>query len=371
MEAKRRRVIPILGSLLLGGVMLLFGALLLVSPGRPQPFLDENGNVIAGSIAEKVFIDVNGVRQGMFIKGKDATRPVLLYVHGGMPDYFLTRKYPSGMDELFTVVWWEQRGSGISYASDIPRETLTIEQLIADAFTVTDYLRVRFKQEKIFLMGHSGGSFIGIQVAARAPERFHAYIGVAQVSYQLESERMAYDYMLEAYRARGNTSMVKQLESAPVTNEGVPTAYVAIRDKAMHELGVGTMHEMRSLVFGLVVPSFAFREYTLREKINLWRGKAGSGISVVWDEIVATDLRTTVPELAIPVYFLEGKWDYTCNAQLARSYFDALKAPAKGFYTFDRSAHSPMFEEPERLGEILRSDVLTGRTQLADVADQK
>ena len=361
-----RRVITILISVLLGSSLMLLGSLVFISSGQPQPFLDDNGNVIAGSIAEKVFIDVNGVRQGMFIKGKDATKPVLLYLHGGMPDYFLTQQYPTGMDEDFTVVWWEQRGSGISYAADIPRETLTVEQLITDALTVTDYLRDRFKQDKIYLMGHSGGSFIGIQAAARAPERYHAYIGVAQMSYQLESERMAHDYMLREYNKRGNSSMVKKLEDAPVTKDGAPTAYVAFRDKAMHELGIGTMHNMRSLLFGIVVPSLRFREYTLTEKINLWRGKSGAGISVIWDQMVTTDLRKTVPELAVPVYFLEGRWDYTCNYQPARSYFDVLRAPVKGFYSFDHSAHSPMFEEPKRFGEILRHDVLSGRTKLSD-----
>jgi pimeloyl-ACP methyl ester carboxylesterase len=281
------------------------------------------------------------------------------------------RQHPTGMDEDFLVVWWEQRGSGISYAADIPPETLTMEQLIADAITVTDYLRDRFHQDRIYLMSHSGGSFIGIQVAALAPERYHAYIGVGQMSNQRESERLAYDYMLDAYRARGNTEMVAQLESAPVTSDGTPAAYVAIRDKAMHELGIGTMHDMRSLLFGLVVPSFEFREYTLREKINLWRGKSRSGISVVWDTMVATDMRTVVPTLAIPVYFLGGRWDYTCSTRLARTYFDVLQAPVKGFYTFDHSAHSPMFEEPARLGAILRGDVLTGGTQLADRVGQR
>ncbi len=334
----------ILASVLIGGLFVLLGSLWLVSPGLPQPFLDENSNVIARSISEKVFIDVNGVRQGMFIKGRDSTHPLLLYLHGGMPDYFLTQQHPTGMDEGFTVVWWEQRGSGISYASDIPRETLTVEQLIADTLTVTDYLRDRFRQDKIYLMGHSGGSFIGIQAAARAPERYHAYIGVAQMSYQIESERLAYDYMLREYGARGNSSMVKKLEVAPVTLDGVPAAYVAIRDEAMHELGIGTMHDMRSLLWGLVIPSLQFREYTLTEKINLWRVKSGSGISVAWDRMASSDLRKAVPELSIPGYFLEGRWDYTCNNQLRRSYFDVPRAPVKGFYTFEQSAHSPIFE---------------------------
>ena len=89
-------------------------------------------------------------------------------------------------------------------------------------------------------------------------------------------------------------------------------------------------------------------------------------LSVVWDQMVTTDLDKAVPALAAPVYFLEGRWDYTCNYQLARSYFDVLRAPVKGFYLFDQSAHSPMFEEPKRLGGVLRHDVLSGCTKLSD-----
>ena len=143
----------------------------------------------------------------MFIKSMDATRPVLLYVYGGMPDYFLTQRYPTGLENTFTVVWWEQRGSGISYSPDIPLETMTMEQLIDDVLSMTDFLRRRFGTSKIYLMGHSGGSFTGIQAAARAPERYHAYIGVAQMSYQLESERLAWEYMHQQFKATVTTTV--------------------------------------------------------------------------------------------------------------------------------------------------------------------
>jgi pimeloyl-ACP methyl ester carboxylesterase len=111
-------------SALLVSVLALVGVLLCWSPGRPTPFLDDNGKPLPGSISEKIHVNINGVEQGMFIKGKDASNPVLLYLHGGMPDYFLTQDYPTGLDEYFTVVWWEQRGSGLSYSSDIPPESV-------------------------------------------------------------------------------------------------------------------------------------------------------------------------------------------------------------------------------------------------------
>ncbi len=366
---KAVRIMLTIISILLTCMLILVGILQLWSyPGKPQPFVDENGSPLAGSISEKVFVNINGVEQGMFIKSKDATHPVLLYLHGGMPDYFLTHKYPTGLEDYFTVVWWEQRGSGISYSADIPPETMTLEQMISDTLEVTNYLRHRFGKEKIYLMGHSGGTFIGIQAAARAPELYYAYIGVAQISDQLKSERLAYEYMLAQFKENGNSKMVRKLEAAPVTiTDGTPDAYRSLRDVAMHSLGIGTTHDMKSVITGIFIPSLTSQEYTLMEKVNMWRGKSQSGISSMWDEMIATDLSNQVPELDIPVYFFEGIYDYTCSYTEAKSYFEKLKAPVKGFYTFEQSAHSPIFEEPYKVQKILQEDVLVGANSLAEL----
>ncbi len=178
-------------SIVLTGILILVGILLVWSPGKSEPFLDENGNLLAGSISEKTWVHINGVEQGMFIKSKNVNNPVLLFVHGGpgMPEYWLTQRYPTSLEDYFTVVWWEQRGAGLSYNPNIPAETMTAEQFVSDTLEVTNYLRNRFGKEKIYLMGHSWGSYIGIQAAARAPELFHAYIGIGQISHQIESEQ--------------------------------------------------------------------------------------------------------------------------------------------------------------------------------------
>ena len=355
-------------SIFLVCILILTGVLLACSPGKAKPFLDDSGKPLEGSISEKAHVNINGVEQGMFIKSKDSTNPVLLYLHGGMPDYFLTRKYPTGLENYFTVVWWEQRGSGLSYSSNIPPETMTLEQMISDTKEVTNYLRKRFGKDKIYLMGHSGGTFIGIQVAAQAPELYYAYIGVAQMSNQLKSERLAYEYMLKLFRERGNKKMVRKLEAAPVTmTDGMPNAYLSLRDPAMHSLGIGTTHDMHSVINGIFLPSLTCREYTLFEKINMWRGKSRSGISILGDDMLTTDLTKKVPELKLPVYFFEGIYDYTCSYTEAKSYFEKLKAPIKGFYTFEQSAHSPLFEEPVKMQHIIREDILTGLNKLTDI----
>jgi pimeloyl-ACP methyl ester carboxylesterase len=347
-------------------LLVLIGVSLFASPGTPKPFLDDSRRPLAGSISEKIKVEINGVEQGMFIKGQNTRNPVLLYLHGGMPDYFLTEHYPTGLDEDFTMVWWEQRGSGLSYDANTPPESVNAEQLVSDAIAVTNYLRQRFGREKIYLMGHSRGTFIGIQTAARAPELYHAYIAVAQMSNQLQSERLAYEFMLQRYKDDGNTKMVRRLEEAPVGDAApLPDSYLKVRDVAMHELGVGTTHDMKSIVTGLLLASLLNREYTLSEKIRMWRAKISSGDSV-WNTQLSTDLTKKVTRLNIPVYFFHGVYDYTVSYPLAKSYYELLVAPVKGFYTFRKSAHSPLFEEPGKMREIVRADVLKGSKGLAD-----
>jgi pimeloyl-ACP methyl ester carboxylesterase len=368
---KAGRIMWIAAIILLAAVVLLAGLLLAMSPGKPAQYLDANGQPLANSLSEKMRVNINGVEQGMFIKSRNIDNPVLLFVHGGpgMPEYWLTRWYPTGLEEHFTVVWWEQRGAGLSYSPDIPPESMTAEQFIADTHAVTEYLRQRFGREKITLMAHSWGSYIGIQAAARYPELYTAYIGIGQISHQVESEQLAYAYALDFYKKAGDQKMVQKLEAAPPTlTVPLPAAYMSLRDPYMHGASIGTTRQMKSVVSGLFLPSFQFPEYTLAEKINLWRGKFYSRSSdfSLWDKMQATDLADVVTELKIPVYFLEGRYDYTCAYPLARDYFDQLEAPVKGFYTFENSAHSPMFEEPQRTVEILLTDVLAGSNSLAD-----
>lgn len=357
----------LIGGILLLILVVLFSILYFLSPGSPKAFSDKNDMPLKNSISEKLLIEINGTRQGMFIKGENKDNPVILYLHGGLPDYFLTEKYPTRLEKNFVIVWWEQRGCGISSNSGSPDYKVTIDQLADDAVTLTNYLLTRFNRKKIYLMGHSGGTFIGVHVIDKAPELYEAYIGVAQMSNQRQSERIACRFMLGKYLELGNKKMVDVLQRTLDNNPAdLPEEYVKIRDVAMHELGIGTMRNMRNLLTDLILPSLLFSEYTLREKYNLWAGKAHSGISQNWNEMVKTDLSKSKYSFKVPVYLFHGVYDYTCSYELAREYFKIIEAPVKGFYTFRNSAHSPLFEEPDKMNKILLKDVMNSLTDLAD-----
>jgi pimeloyl-ACP methyl ester carboxylesterase len=147
--------------------------------------------------------------------------------------------------------------------------------------------------------------------------------------------------------------------------DGLSPAYMRRRDSAMHGLGVGQTRQMRSVITGIFLPVWRVRAYTVMDKINVWRGKLWSR-PFFWEELLRDDLAARLTTFELPVYFFVGRYDQTANPTLSRAYFDAITAPVKGFYMFENSAHSPLFEEPQRATDILLQDVLQGINGLAD-----
>lgn len=364
---KARRIMLIMLSIISVCILIIVGVLFAYSSGKPIPFLDKNGIKLSNSISEKVFLDINGSKQGMFIKGKNLDNPIILFLHGGIPVYFLTEKYPTHLEDNFTMVWWEQRNCGISYNSDSTKNSTTLEQLVDDSIVLTKYLLDRFGKEKIYLMAHSGGTFLGVNVIDKAPELYEAYIGIAQMSNQFLSEKIAYEYMLNHFRETKSKKWVDSFESFSFNDQHkIPEKYLNMRDAAMHEIGIGTMRNMKNIVTDLFLPSLYFSEYTLTEKFYLWYGKSKSGVHQIWDEMTQTKLIDIKNDFKMPVYFFHGLYDYTCSYELAKKYFDKINAPVKGFYTFEQSAHSPLLEEPKKMNEVLINDVKNLKVLLAD-----
>lgn len=353
-------------------IIAAFGFLILVSPGKPKLSTAYNSSQSEKSIYEKLFIEIGGVEQGMFIIGKDKSNPVLLFIHGGpsFSEFFLVDRYPTGIENYFTVCYWEERGGGISYSPQVSIESMTLDQLTSDAIEVTNYLRDRFKKEKIYIMAHSGGTAFAIQAVKNSPHLYHSYIAISQITRQADSEKLAYRFMIDQYSSTGNSKMIKEFEKYPVLENDsslLPFFNSVLRDKSMHELGIGTMHTMKSIISGVFLPVWTCKAYTIREKFNIWYSKFTLvNKSKFREQILKSDFTSLIPALNVPVYFFSGKNDLTVNYDLSKEYLMKLDAPIKGFYTFHNSAHSPMFEEPNRFLEIIVKDVLNQTTLLAD-----
>jgi len=346
--------------------------LAIVSPGKPYAFKDENGEILAGSISEKIFIPIGGVKQGMFIRSKNIDNPVLLFIHGGpgFPNYFLFEKFNPELENYFTVCYWEQRGGGLSYNTELTIESITLKQFASDAIKVTNYLRERFSKDKIYILAWSGGTTIALPAVAKSPELFHAYIAMGQLTNQSESERIAYRFMLEHLTELNDKQSLKNLKKyRDLETESDLIAFYnsGTRDNLMHKLGIGTMRSMKSVFKDIFLPVWTCRAYTLKEKYNIWKSKMFFLPETnLKNETLTTNFTEVYPKIDVPIYFICGKYDLTVNVDLSRDYYNRLNAPIKGFYTFENSAHGPLFEEPERFREILEKDVLQASINLTD-----
>lgn len=355
---KRRKKIM---AIILAVVIILVAVALIIMPpssGKMKPILDENGNVLEGSISEKTYVDINGTKLGMYIEGCDKTKPVLLFLGGGpgLPEYLLEKMYPTKLKEEFVVCYLEYRGTSLSYNKDIDPKTMTTDQYVDDVVSVTNYLKDRLNQDKIFLIAHSFGTYIGINTVKLHPELYYAYIPMSQMCSQKESELLAYDYMVDKYKEQGNDSKVKELLKYDIKNsqrDYDKYRISMVRDGGMHDLGIGTTHDMKSVITEILFPSLRCTVYSPSERLNIWRGKSFAQVTSVADGAWSFNAFDEVKELKLPVYFLAGEYDYTCCYSLQKQYYDELVAPHKEFYSFENPAHSPLFEENEKAMEIM------------------
>lgn len=293
------------------------------------------------SILEQV--EINGTGHELLIRGQDKSNPVVIFVHGGpaVSEIPYVTKYQDLLEKDFTVVRYDQRASGKSYHFGEDYSNLSTDLLVEDLLILTDYITARLNQEKVILVGHSSGTYIGIQAAQQAPDKYEAYIGIGQVSNIVDSEWDSLNYVIDQAKQRGNTTDVQYLQglTEQVRNGTamVPRQYVQKYGGASRLIDAEADMQ-QGLWFG--------PEYNLLDRIRYKRGVAYSQ-GILIQQALAEPLPTIVKKLEVPVYFVMGQYDYMTSAKSAKAYFDQIEASSKEFITYEQSAHYPHFEEKE------------------------
>lgn len=322
------------------------------------PFRTARGAVDPRSIAEETRLPVNGTRQYLLVRGRDARDPVVLFVHGGPggSETALMRLFHPALEERAVMAYWDQRGAGKSYASDLPPASMTIAQMLADLDVVVDDLRHRLGRERVVLLAHSWGTALGTLYAHQHPDKVAAYIGTGQVASNPEDERLAYEWALAEARRRDRADAVAELERIG------PPPYelerLVVRDRWLDEFG-GYFHTPISK-WGVVWHALGTPEAGVADLWRLWRGTAFSQRHL-WPEFARLDLTREVPALGVPVTFILGRHDRRTSSDLAARYLDALQAPFKRLVWLERSAHNAPFEEPEAFRAAVLDAIGAGR----------
>lgn len=351
---------------IVGGLLLIILGLAVTlwikSPGKADPITDINGETLTGSISTIEKMTLGGQEQYLIFRGADTTKPVMLFLHGGpgSPEIAFMKNANQTIENDFVMVYWEQRGAGKSYSKHIPVESMNLAQFISDTQELSEYLAKRFKQEKIYIMGHSWGSFLGILTAYQYPELFHAYLGVGQVCYQYKGEKISFEWAKEQASNHNNEDAVEALSeiSFPdsLSNSDIWLDFLMVERRYVTQFGGGVTHEMTGMwpVIKMVLDT---KEYTFGEKISFMSASMYS-LKHLWPDVVNKNLFNDIDSMQVPVYIFQGKYDYQTPYSVAKDFFDQLKAPQKEFFTFKNSAHSPIMEEVDKFNSIVRVKTL-------------
>jgi pimeloyl-ACP methyl ester carboxylesterase len=330
-------------------------------PGSTPPITDATGNIVPGSIASLETVVLNGVEQCILIRGRDVSKPVILFLHGGpgatnmvWRELFITKE----LEENFVVVLWDQRGAGKSYSPELNEDDMAVDNFIEDTVILTKYLQGRFNKKKIYLLGHSWGSALGFITMIKHPEykeMYHAYIAAGEAANWNRRQTMSFEWTLDQARKNNHRKAVRALERLQPfdpTNQN----HIGTKNRWLDPMG-GEYHDAELIQQYMKHLNKAVgSEYTKADAKSWMKGIQWSE-KTISPQILRSgyNLFEDLPEIEIPLYFFVGRYDYQTPGPLTEQYYNAVKAPAKDLIWFEESAHYTIFAEPDKMTrELIR-----------------
>ena len=350
----------IVGALLAALVLILAAAVVYlgITPSTAQ-FRDQHGTLLANSVAVLERVELGGMKQWILMRGEDASNPVLLWLHGGpgSAQMSLAHHLDGALEEEFVVVHWDQRGAGKSNPSDFDETRMTFEQFVSDARELTRYLQERFEAERIFLLGHSWGSQLGLTLVDRYPEDYHAYISVSQVVDNVRAVEVAHDWLSREVARSGDQGSLGKLEEI-----GAPP-YTHSEYRAFAQLVIDFGGNLDVGLWRLALIALRAPEYTIVDYVRLLGGMNRGGAPMQEEgSIPSVNYLEGVPAVDVPVYFFIGENDYNTPLALVEEYFEVIEAPHKALVVFEGAAHTPFLKAPEVFNaEVVRVKAQTLR----------
>jgi pimeloyl-ACP methyl ester carboxylesterase len=317
------------------------------------PILGSDGKVLKGSVAELTWVDINGRREWITIRGNSYDKPVLLFLAGGPGGSQLAavRMKLKELEKHFIVVNWEQPGSGKSFNA-VSKKDLRVQDYIDDGIELTKYLNKRFNSGRIYLVGESWGSALGILLAQKSPELYQGVIGTGQMVNFLETEKIDYELAKKLAKENGDFNLIEKLEE-----QGPPPYYGSdVTWKSASYLMYLTNQMERNPQ--IVNPGYntlsevGAPEYGVFDKVNYFRGVVTT-FNNVYPQLYNVDLRRDAEKVDVPVYFFIGRHDINAPTSLAEDYYNKLKAPEKQLLWFEHSGHDPWRNESDKFAQAI------------------
>jgi pimeloyl-ACP methyl ester carboxylesterase len=295
---------------------------------------------------------IGSVEQWIYTRGQDKNNPILLFIHGGpaSPMSPLMWMYQRPIEEYFTVVNWDQRGSGRTFLEADPellRGTLRIEQYVSDTLELVELIKHRYDAKKVILMGHSWGTIIGLRAVLENPELFSAYVGMGQVINTMDNERVSYDFAVSEAKKHSNQTALSELETiapypgqTPLTPERITIA----RKWAQYYGGLSAFRTESNYYFSgpLLSPEYDHNVVSTLDQSSSFT------LEQVLAELLTVDFKD-VTAFPISIFMFMGRHDYYTPSKPTADWLKKLEAPYKKGIWFEKSAHLIPFEEPGKM----------------------
>jgi pimeloyl-ACP methyl ester carboxylesterase len=283
------------------------------------------------------------------IRGENVANPPLIILHGGpgMSEMGFFRHFNAPLERYFTVVHWDQRGTGKSFDRDIPRSSMTLDQFVADLDELVDIVRRRLGKEKVAILGHSWGSALGAIYAARFPAKVSVYVGAAQIGDSAAAESLSYSYGLAEAERRHDEKALKKLRAIGPPPYPAKSVFVerTVVNQIDGQMGLGIIWKVGRALFGRP-------ESSILDLPNLLKG-FGFTLDAMYAEVSKLNLLKLVPALKMPVVIVVGRRDHWVPPETSVAFFDALAAPSKELVWFERSGHEAFVDEPEKFNSTM------------------
>jgi pimeloyl-ACP methyl ester carboxylesterase len=293
---------------------------------------------------------IGGINQWISVRG-NPQKHLCLFLHGGpgLAEMPLLHSFCNELENDFLVINWDQRGAGKTFSLFTPPSSMNLNQFICDGFELITYLIKRFKKEKLYLIGHSWGSVLGMFLVQKHPKLIYSYIGISQIGNWPQGENLSYQFTLEKAHELKNKraiNVLNKLGQPPFNWKKL------IRQRQLLLKFGGSIYQ-QSNYKSLISKYIYSKEYNLIDLLKFPIGICFS-LKYLWSEISKIDMLFEVPEVHVPVCFIIGRHDYQVPHECSVHYFNKLKASDKKIVWFDKSGHTPMFEEPDKFIEIIR-----------------
>ena len=303
-------------------------------------------------------VRIGGMTQWIRVRATDRSHPVLLLMQQGpglpMINEVQVFERLLGLESHFTVVYWDQRGTGRSawpLRKGGNRFEISAAAMVDDAVSMVELLHHRFAS-KIFVAGFSFGATYATEAAVRRPDLVAAVVATAMDIDIAAAENHMYAFVMRRAREDGNRRAIRQLEKI-----GPPPHLTAkqFRTRARWAADYGGIMAgkdnagMLRMVLGSLIRS---PDYSIADVARAVRGITASQTALLPD-LAATDLVSTVPSLEVPIVLAQGRLDQVAPGEAAQRFYDTVKAPSKRLVWFEKSAHTPQFDEPDKFRGLL------------------